>query len=476
MHWLPYQRRFLRAARDPRYRVVALSMPRGGGKSTLAGYLVAQALTPGTALYRRGGESVLFSGSIEQCRIVYRIAMQCLEDAGVLDDYRLVDSATRVAITRRECRTRLKAIGSNPKTSLGLVQVPLAIIDEPGALATVGGNALWDSVRTAQGKVGSSMKIVICGTLAPADAEGWWPRLVERGSHGATWVECIQGRPDRWSQWREIARVNPLAKTDAGFAAVLREERDDALADSRLKSAFLSYRLNLPTEDESSVLLTPEEWRRVLDRPVPARSGRPIVGIDLGAGRAWSAAVALWRNGRVECLALTPGVPSLADQEKRDRVPAGVYQRLSDAGSLHTEPERRVQTVASLWKAVRASWGRPAVVLVDRFRFLELRDAMGGECPLTSRARMWSQSSEDIRAARRLALDGPLSVAPGARSLLAASLARARVVADASGNLAMLKHGTNNLARDDVAQALILAAGALVRAPAPSRLRTAIAA
>jgi len=224
------------------------------------------------------------------------------------------------------------------------------------------------------------------------------------------------------------------------------------------------------------VLLTPEEWRRVLDRPVPARSGRPIVGIDLGAGRAWSAAVALWRNGRVECLALTPGVPSLADQEKRDRVPAGVYQRLSDAGSLHTEPERRVQTVASLWKAVRASWGRPAVVLVDRFRFLELRDAMGGECPLTSRARMWSQSSEDIRAARRLALDGPLSVAPGARSLLAASLARARVVADASGNLAMLKHGTNNLARDDVAQALILAAGALVRAPAPSRLRTAIAA
>ena len=31
-----------------------------------------------------------------------------------------------VAITRKDCRTRLKAVGSNPKTSLGLVGVPLA--------------------------------------------------------------------------------------------------------------------------------------------------------------------------------------------------------------------------------------------------------------------------------------------------------------------------------------------------------------
>ena len=61
-----------------------------------------------------GGEIVLFAGSIEQTRLVYRQCLGFLEDR--LDEYRLVDSATRVAITHKATRTRLKAVGSNPKT------------------------------------------------------------------------------------------------------------------------------------------------------------------------------------------------------------------------------------------------------------------------------------------------------------------------------------------------------------------------
>ena len=64
----------------------------------------------------------------------------------------------------------------------------------------------------------------------------------------------------------------------------------------------------------------------MIARPVPERDGRPIVGIDLGAGRAWSAAVAIWRSGRVEALAVAPGVPSLEAQERRDRVTVGNAQ------------------------------------------------------------------------------------------------------------------------------------------------------
>ena len=55
--------------------------------------------------------------------------------------------------------------------------------------------------------------------------------------------------------------------------------------------------------------------------------GRPAVGIDLGGGRAWSAAVGLWENGRMEAIAVAPGIPSLEEQEKRDRVPSGTYRR-----------------------------------------------------------------------------------------------------------------------------------------------------
>ena len=58
MDFAPYQRRFLAAVDDPRYRTVAASWPRGCGKTTCAGYIVARALTPGDPLYVAGGEVV----------------------------------------------------------------------------------------------------------------------------------------------------------------------------------------------------------------------------------------------------------------------------------------------------------------------------------------------------------------------------------------------------------------------------------
>ena len=232
MNFAPFQKRFLRAVDDPRFRTVAASWPRGCGKTTCAGYIVARALTPGDPLYVAGGEIVLFAGSIEQCRLTYRQALTFLEPR--IDEYRLVDSATRVAITHRASRTRLKAVGSNPKTSLGLVGVPLAILDEPAALHTVGGTALWDAVRTAMGKPSSPLKAILTGTLAPSDPGSWWPALVENGTAGSTWVGLLQGRADRWSHWREVQRVNPLARHFPETAEVLREERDAAMADSRL--------------------------------------------------------------------------------------------------------------------------------------------------------------------------------------------------------------------------------------------------
>ena len=199
MRFAPFQNRFLKDISDPRYRTVAASWPRGCGKTTVAGYIAARALTPGDPLFVPGGEIVLFAGSIEQTRLVYRQCLGFLDEAGRLDEYRLVDSATRVAIKHNATRTRLKAIGSNPKTSLGLVGVPLAILDEPGALHTTGGTAIWDAIRTAQGKPGSPLKAILIGTIAPAEPNSWWPTLIEGGSTGSTSVHILQGRENRWS-------------------------------------------------------------------------------------------------------------------------------------------------------------------------------------------------------------------------------------------------------------------------------------
>ena len=102
--------------------------------------------------------------------------------------------------------------------------------------------------------------------------------------------------------------------------------------------------MNDPAGDESTTLLTVEDWERVIARPVPPRESRPIVAYDLGGGRAWSAAVGVWRSGRMEAIAVAPGIPALEDQEKRDRVPRGTYRALAQRGVLHVAQGLRVQT------------------------------------------------------------------------------------------------------------------------------------
>ena len=462
----PFQRRFIRAALRPDIDTAALSLPRGNGKSALAGHLLTRVLTPTDELWRPGTESVLCAGSLDQARIVYRFARADLEPTG---EYRFLDSQTRIGITHVATNTKLRVIGSNGKTAMGLVGCPWAICDEPGAWEVNGGQLLHDAIETAKGKPGSPLKVLYIGTLAPA-LSGWWHDMIAAGPRGSTYVQSLQGDPAKWDDWKEIRRCNPLTAISESFRRKLREERDAARADRRLKARFLSYRLNVPSADESTVLLTVEDWEAMAERPVPAPQGRPIFGYDLGGGRAWSAAVAVWRSGRVECLAVAPGIPDLTAQEKRDRVPAGTYHWLAESGSLRVAEGLRVQPPAALHRAAVAAWGRPETIVCDRFRLAELQDAANG-CHVAPRRARWSEASEDIRALRKRAADGPLAVAEGSRPLLAASLAVALVKNDDQGSCRLVKRAGDNSARDDVAAALVLAAGALARAPTGPRWR-----
>lgn len=346
----PFQRRFLRAATAPGIDAAALSLPRGNGKSALAGYILTRILTPDDGLFRPGTESVVCAANLVQARIVFRFARSALEPLG---GYRFRDSANQIGIIHPATNTAVRLIGSNGKGAMGLVGCPWVIADEPGAWETVGGELMRDAIETAKGKPESPLRSLYIGTLAPATA-GWWHDMVKAGSHGSTYVQALQGDIEKWDHWPEIRRVNPLTAISVPFRRKLREERDAALRDTRLKARFLSYRLNRPSADEQSVLLTVPEWAKVCAREVPPRRGRPIVGIDLGHSRSWSAAVAAWPNGRIEALATTPGIPDLDSQEKRDRVPGGTYRSLVSGGLLAVEEGRQTQTPPSCGNASRA--------------------------------------------------------------------------------------------------------------------------
>ena len=335
----PFQRDFVRAATAPGIDTAALSLPRGNGKSFLAAHLLTRVMTETDPLFTPGTESVLCAASIEQARIVFRFMRAALEHDG---NYKLVDSANRIGVVHKPTNTRLRIIGSSGRTAMGLVNTPWAVCDEPGSWETLGGQLMHDAIQTAQGKPGSPLRAIYIGTLAPA-MSGWWHDMIEDGTRATTYVQALRGNPEKWDNWHEIRRCNPLVAVSPEFRRKLLQERDDARRDTRLKARFMSYRLNVPSGDESTMLLTVDDWERVCERPVPPRQGRPLFAYDLGGGRAWSAGVALWRSGRVECLAVAPGIPGLAEQEKRDRVPRGTYRQLAQSGALLIAAGLRVQ-------------------------------------------------------------------------------------------------------------------------------------
>ncbi len=398
----------------------------------------------------------------------YRFIRAELEETG---EYRFIDSATRIGITHKRSNTRLRVLSSNGKTAMGIVNCPLLVADEPGSWETTGGTLMFDAIVTALGKPNSPMRAVFIGTLAPA-MSGWWHDLIADGTTSTTYVQALQGKVEAWDTWAEIRRCNPLTAISGDFRKRLLVERDAARLDSRLKARFLSFRLNRPSGDESEVLLTVADWERVKAREVPEREGRPIVGVDLGGGRAWSAAVAVWGNGRVEARAVAPGIPDLDEQERRDRVPAGTYSTLYDMGSLEVAEGLRVQPPAAMWDLIRATWGQPLMVVLDRFRLAEFEDATGNKVKLEPRVSRWSEAAFDIRSLRQMALDGPLAVDPDSKALLETSLSAAMVKSDDQGNVRLVKKGTHNTSRDDVAQGLVLACGALARKPRPATVRS----
>ena len=80
------------------------------------------------------------------------------------------------------------------------------------------------------------------------------------------------------------------------------------------------------------MLLDVEDWKRMVARDVPPRVATHL-RLRPRPFPIWSAAVAVWCNGRVEALALAPGIPDLEAQEKRDRVPKGQYNGWWTVGS-----------------------------------------------------------------------------------------------------------------------------------------------
>ena len=197
--------------------------------------------------------------------------------------------------------------------------------------------------------------------------------------------------------------------------------------------------------------------------------GPCVWGIDLGGSAAQSAIAAFYPDtGRLECIAAFPCEPPLADRGLRDGV-GNLYVQCHQRGELLTLG-RRANDIPELLQAALDRFGRPAVVVADRWREAELRDALDkGGVPgaeLQVRGMGFKDGAEDVRGFRRALADGRVTPIPSL--LLRSAMAEARTISDPAGNAKLSKStqgGRRLRARDDAAAAAILAVAAGVRRP-----------
>ena len=444
--------------------VAALSVPRGNGKSWLCGGLVARSLTPGDPLFEPGVENILVSSSTNQARITLEFARAAL---GESDGYRWRADG----VVHLESRARVRIVSSDARRALGLgANVRLIVCDEPGAWSPIQGRRLWDAMLTSLGK--RKTQIIVVGTLAPAPLTGvasWWPQFIADGSGDGRHVALLQADPEKWTELEEALRCNPVAAINPHLRRVLEREHRAAIESDRAARPYRQFRLNIPGDPvESQPLITTSEWKRIVARPVPACEGKPVIGIDLGGNRSWSAAAAIWPNGRIAAWALAPGTPSLADQERDDQVAPDSYLELVLSDGLAVDGVRAVPSVERLLSRIWA-W-EPAAIVCDSYRVAELHKAVQGRARVIERAH--GEATSNIQSLRSLLLDSASGIALESRALLAAAWAQTNLTVDNSGITKVAKRDQRR-SRDDAAAALLLAAGELARRPAPVQLRGA---
>ena len=460
---LPFHAAWIRAAFEPEIQISALSVSRGNAKSWLIGNLAAQCLDPQSVLFEKGLEDLVVSGSREQSRIIMTFLRDALDQFPNANEYRVHDSPQRAWATHVPTGTRVRVLSSSGKRAMGLVFFRRIFCDEPGSWASREGALMWDALRTSLGKK-PGQRILLIGTKSPSEPDTWWPAMLQHGSVPGTHVHTLAADSDEpWDSWKTINKVNPLLRHNPDLKKTVKRERLEARKNSHLRPVFEAYRLNRHRQTDVSMLLEVEDWKKVEARPVPPRAGSPVVGLDLGSNRSWSAAWCLWKNGRSEAFALCPGIPDLATRERQDAMPRGFYQKLYDDGVLILEREKRIAKPGTLLQYLVEEQGlEPDTIYSDRFILDELKDVIAGRFPVVARQTRWSEATSDITAFRKLAYDGPLSIDEKSRGLVRMSLSKAVLKSDEQGS-AFLKKRQSSASRDDVAQCGILVCGALSR-------------
>ena len=460
---LGWQRRFLAGAFG-QPADSALSMSRGGGKTTFCAGIACAAVDVDGPLVAPMAECLLVASSFDQGMICFRHMIHFLRPSlerygiGPRGRFRIQDSANRATIQDRETGALVRVLGSDPRRLHGAAP-SLLLLDEVAQWPPERVAPMLAALRTSRGKIPGSRALWL-GTR-PAVGEHPFQRALDGVGVGfaLSYQAPADANPFIKRTWR---RANPSLPHMPDLEAVIRLEAADARRDPAALASFRALRLNQGISDVvSSVLIDAGQWRAAMGLPAAGqRSGEYVLGVDLGQSAAMSAASAFFRTGELEACAVFPELPSLDERGLGDGV-GRLYCDMAARGEL-IQAGRRVSEIGELLREALRRWGRPVAVVCDRWREAELRQSLEAVgfpmSELVVRGQGFRDGGADVREFRAAVLGR--EVRPESSLLLASAMSEARSVSDPAGNHKLAKSsqgGRRRQARDDAAAAAILA-------------------
>ena len=332
---LGWQRRFLSGAfgQDDD---AALSLGRGGGKTTLVAAIACATIDVDGPLAEPMAECLVVASSFEQGLIAFRHILNFMRPTLEANSkrFRVQDSANRATITDRKTGAMVRVLGSDPRRLHGAAP-KLLLLDEIAQWPPERVEPMLAALKTSRGKIPGSRALWL-GTR-PALPDHPFQRALD--GYGASFSLCYAAPKDAPPfQRRTWKRANPGLDHLPDLEAVIRSEAEDAKRDESAMQSFRALRLNQGVSDTTvSVLVDADTWRGAEALPEPdARANEYVLGLDLGQNAAMSAAAAYYRDGTLEAVACFPELPSLAERGLADGV-GGLY--------------------LGFWKALRESHG-----------------------------------------------------------------------------------------------------------------------
>lgn len=483
----------------PSHRHIAVTMPRGNGKSTFFGAMAAEVMEPGGALNWKRSSVDFAAASLKQARIIFDHTLLFLGDR--VDEERMGDeweggqegqaadlfgaraekapsgqnyrkrrwraskTDQQIGLDDQVLATKMLGLGKNYKMAQGRAPT-LALADEPREWeGEGGGRRMFNALKGGLGKQHPLSCMVSLG-VRPADPAHWFNELLEGAlprTHVIAYGAHEDDDPFDEAVWRD---ANPAYDHVPELRRIIQEDAEAALKGGDALRYFRVFRLNTGGQElrGAAALLPLEEYEAMERDPekMPPRKGPCFLGVDVGGSAAMTAAAAYWpETGRMEVWVAFPEVPELKERDRRDGA-GGRYLELHKRGQLWLMGHRATDNagfIARVVRELRKDGVRIEAVGCDRYKqpsvYEGLHHAKWHGDLVTRGVGRGPDGHQDVLYFQREAREGRMRVAKG--SALKPAVANSKVVYDSNDNPSLDK--AKRRGRNDAAQAAIIAAG-----------------